>query len=521
MTMMPPSICSGEVLALRRTLGGAPDPLAIFAALGDEAARANRLFFETEGRAFILDAAAARVTCRGDEVELVALSDNGRLVIDAVRSRFGSQLVEDGEMRIKLRFPKATGDEPSARLLAPSPFDALREMVFGLKSLSPEEPFSIFAAGAIAFDHVDLVEDLPPAREDPLGFPDYQFWLAESLLVIEPGGTRVICSAFGSGDKEKARRSFHAACGRLERLVGLCSAGAGRMRNLSNVTGPSGPPPEVEPDCDMTDEEFAALVQSLKAHVEAGDVYQVVPSRTFKAPCPDPLAAFAAQRAMDPSPYMFFLSAPDHVLFGASPECAVRVHGKKQPRVEVKPIAGTRARGSGPDEDDRLEADLRLDAKELAEHMMLVDLARNDVARVSAAGTRRVDALLSVVRYAKVMHCVSVVSGELAPGVDALRALVACLNVGTLSGAPKLKATELLRRFERQRRGPYGGALGWLAGSGELDSAVIIRSALVKDGIAHVRAGAGVVHDSVPLAEASETRAKASALLAAIESARQ
>ena len=153
--------------------------------------------------------------------------------------------------------------------------------------------------------------------------------------------------------------------------------------------------------------------------------------------------------------------------------------------------------------------------------MMLVDLARNDVARVSAAGTRRVDALLSVVRYARVMHCVSVVSGELAPGVDALRALVACLNVGTLSGAPKLKATELLRRFERQRRGPYGGALGWLAGSGELDSAVIIRSALVKDGIAHVRAGAGVVHDSVPLAEASETRAKASALLAAIESARQ
>ncbi len=512
--MTPPSLRSGEVLALRRTLSGARDPLALFAALTGDGSRPDRLFFETEGRAFILDAAAARVTCRGQQVELEALGDNGRLVVEAVRARLGSYLVAGTADGIKLCFPRPTGDDPAARLFAPSPFDVLREMVFGLKSLSPEEPFGIFATGAVAFDHVDLLEDLPPAKSDPFGFPDYQFWLAESLVVIEPRGTRLVCSAFGSDDGEISSRSFHSAAERLARLVSRCSGPAPLPPVASPLLAPA-----AEPECDLSDEQFVSLVETLKAHVEAGDIYQVVPSRTFSMSCPDPLAAFAAQRRLDPSPYMFFLSTPDHALFGASPESAVTVRGGDRPRVEVKPIAGTRPRGTSADEDDRLEADLRLDGKELAEHMMLVDLARNDVARVSAPGTRRVDELLAIVRYAKVMHCVSVVSGELAAGVDALRALIACLNVGTLSGAPKLKATELLRRFEATRRGPYGGAIGWISGSGELDSAVIIRSALVKHGTAHVRAGAGVVHDSVPFAEANETRAKASALLSAIAGA--
>jgi anthranilate synthase component 1 len=271
---------------------------------------------------------------------------------------------------------------------------------------------------------------------------------------------------------------------------------------------------------DLDDSEFAGLVGLMKEHVLAGDVYQIVPSRTFRAPCPDPLAAFAAVRALDRSPYMFFLSSPDHVLFGASPETSVRIEREEGwPMVEVKPIAGTRPRGADADEDDRMEADLRLDRKEVAEHMMLVDLARNDVARVSIPGTRRVAKLMTVERYARVMHLVSSVKGALAIGYDALHALQACLNVGTLSGAPKLKATELLRRAERTKRGPYGGAVGWLSGDGAMDTGVVIRSAVVKDGTAFVRAGAGVVHDSDPKAEADETRRKASAILSAIASA--
>jgi anthranilate synthase component 1 len=243
----------------------------------------------------------------------------------------------------------------------------------------------------------------------------------------------------------------------------------------------------------------------------------VVPSRTFRAPCPDPLRAFSALRNLDPSPYQFFVAGPEHLLFGCSPETAVRVFdrsGKKA--VEIKPIAGTRKRGATEDEDDRMEAEMRVDHKETAEHMMLVDLARNDVARVSVAGTRRVERLMTVERYARVMHLVSSVVGELRPELDALHALQAGLNVGTLTGAPKIRAMELLREYERTKRGPYGGAIGWLNGEGQMDTGIVIRSAVVKDGVAYVRAGGGVVYDSEPQFEADETRRKASAVLSAL-----
>jgi anthranilate synthase component 1 len=207
-------------------------------------------------------------------------------------------------------------------------------------------------------------------------------------------------------------------------------------------------------------------------------------------------------------------------LFGASPESALEIErGQDALTLSVSPIAGTRPRGATPDEDDRLEADLRLDPKEVAEHLMLVDLARNDVARVSRSGTRRVAKLLDVERFARVMHLVSRVEGELDTGKDAVDAIRACLNVGTLSGAPKLRAIELIRSVEASARGPYGGAICWLAGDGSMDSAVVIRSALVRDGIAEVRAGAGVVADSDPQAEAAETRAKARAVLEALGAA--
>nr|WP_245198068.1 chorismate-binding protein [Sphingomonas kaistensis] len=266
---------------------------------------------------------------------------------------------------------------------------------------------------------------------------------------------------------------------------------------------------------DLSDPDFIALVARLKQEIAAGEVYQIVPSRTFTGPCPDPLAAYARLRLAEPASYRFFLADSGWTLLGASPETSVRLSpgGPSGRTVEVKPIAGTRPRGASPDADDRLEAEMRLDGKELAEHMMLVDLARNDVARVSLPGTRRVAKLLTVERFARVMHLVSSVTGTLRPGLDAFDALAACLNVGTLVGAPKIRAMQLLRAAEARRRGPYGGAIGWIGGDGRMDTAVVIRSALVRDGLAEVRSGAGVVHDSVPQAEADETRAKASALL--------
>jgi anthranilate synthase component 1 len=512
--MSAPLPSGGSGKALARRLGGAPDRLGLYAALTDGGRRRDTMLIETlAGPSLIMDQAAVRIECRGLDVSLEALTAGGRNVLRAVAASLRHRVESQSEECLALRFPAPQGDDAEARLLAATPFDALRAIVSGLRSDSPEEPFTFACLGVVAFDHVDFLETLPPCAEDPLGFPDYLFWLAESLVVVEPGlAPRLVCTAFDA-DGAQTKAAHYAAAERLADLAQRCEA-AGRLVPIP----PGAPPPDAQPDLD--DDAYAAVVSRMKAHILAGDVYQIVPSRTFRAPCANPLSAFAAVRALDPSPYMFFVSGPEHVLFGASPETSVRVEREAGwPTVEVKPIAGTRPRGSDADEDDRMEADLRLDHKEVAEHMMLVDLARNDVARISLPGTRRVARLMSVERYARVMHLVSSVKGALAIGFDALHALQACLNVGTLSGAPKLKATELLRRAERTRRGPYGGAVGWLNGEGAMDTGVIIRSAVVKDGTAFVRAGAGVVYDSDPLKEADETRRKASAVLSAIAAA--
>ncbi|MDU0348760.1 anthranilate synthase component 1, partial [Actinomyces sp. MRS3W] len=274
----------------------------------------------------------------------------------------------------------------------------------------------------------------------------------------------------------------------------------------------------------QSDTEYAGVVEAMKESITAGEVYQVVPARGFTLPCPDALAAYHQLRRSNPSPYMFYVGAPDFELLGASPESAL-LHSATTGRVAIRPIAGTRPRGLAPDglvdheRDTRLELELRTDDKEVAEHVMLVDLARNDVARVSVPGTRRVDDLLRVDRYSRVMHLVSEVSGQLAPDLDALDAFRASMTMGTLTGAPKLRAAELIRGAEGVRRGSYGGSVGYVRGDGELDTCIVIRSAFVREGTALVQAGAGVVADSVPAAEAAETVHKASAVLAAIAAA--
>ena len=542
--------------ALTRRLPEAKDRLALYAALSEDGTRPDTMLLETlAGPSLILDRAALRVECRGQEVTLTALTANGRAILRHLEGALCANVAEHEESRLLLRYTRTISDDAEVRLRAPSPFDVLRALT-GFRSETPEEPFTLALVGTVAFDHVDLFEDLPAPAEDRLGFPDFIFWVAESLIVTEPGlSPRLVCTSFGSSDAGATERAHNSAAERLADLAERC-----KQASSEYTPGPRNPqtvraePVEALPspfttseqeqgrastssartgsgsskiggqslthehvDTDLDDQSYAALVSRMKDHVLAGDVYQIVPSRTFSAPCADPLAAFAAVRNLDRSPYMFFVSAPEHRLFGASPETSVRVtRVEGSPTVEVKPIAGTRPRGADHDEDDRFEADLRLDQKEVAEHMMLVDLARNDVARVSIPGTRRVANLMTVERYARVMHLVSSVKGKLASDYDALHALQACLNVGTLSGAPKIKATELLRRAERTKRGPYGGAIGWLSGDGSMDTGVVIRSAVVKDGRAYVRAGAGVVHDSDPMAEAAETRRKASAILSAI-----
>lgn len=512
--MTPPA---ASARALSRRLPAPGDLLGLFARLTDGGRRADSLMIETTaGASILMDQAAVRIECRGHDLVLHRLSSGGEAILRLVERSLPGAVRQREEAMLALRFERSDEPDPTRRLIAPSPLDALRTIA-RIANQTPEEPFAVCLLGVVAFDHVDLFENLPPPAEDPHGFPDLLFWLAESAIVVEPGlAPRLVCTSFGADDPAEARRNHFAAMQRLTELAERLADGAVPPADVAPAPRDAAPG-MAEVEVDQDDDAFAATVVRLKEHIAAGDVYQIVPSRTFTIACADPLAAFARQRAADRSPYMFYVAARDHVLFGSSPETSVRVRRHDGGlAVEVKPIAGTRARGADADEDDRMEADLRLDQKEVAEHMMLVDLARNDVAMVSVPGTRRVAELMTVERFARVMHLVSLVRGTLAPGLDALHALQACLNVGTLSGAPKLKATELLRRCERTRRGPYGGAVGWLSGTGEMDSGVIIRSALVTNGRASVRAGAGVVHDSDPHAEAEETRRKASAVLMAI-----
>ncbi len=481
--------------ALVRELALRTDPLALYVHL--TGGRVDTMLFERPvATTLLLVEAAVRIECRGQEVSVTALDSEGPAVVAALAEAMPAQLVSRDEGSARFAYARIDATDPQERLMAASPFDVLRMIC---DSAASAEPFAAAALGVVAFDHVDLLEDLPANLADPLGFPDFVFCVPQALIAIEPDGrARAICTMFGNAV---------GAAARLETLVERCSA-------VPPLDEPGRAGEAAFDSADLSDEAYADVVRAMKAHIGAGDVYQIVPSRTFRAPCPDALAAFAAQRAADPSPYQFYVSAADHVLFGCSPETSVRVGAERE--IEVKPIAGTRPRGTTIDEDDRLEAELRLDEKEVAEHMMLVDLARNDVARVSEPGTRRVARLLGVERYARVMHLVSSVTGVLKQGFGPVHALQACLNVGTISGAPKLRATQLLRSAEATKRGPYGGAVGWLNGAGEMDTGVVIRSAVVQAGVAFVRAGAGVVHDSDPAAEADETRRKASALLSVL-----
>lgn len=496
--------------AITRRLSSPVDLLALYARLSDNGQRADTALFETTaGRSIILDRAAVRIECRAGEVVVDALSASGPAVLELLQRRLGERVIASTPKRLTLSFERTRETDAERRLLDSSPFDVLRVIQNGFRSETPEEAMTLCLIGIVAFDHVDLFEDLPRNAEDHTESADFTFWLAESAIVAEPRLTpRLVCTSFALGDQEQQRRGHNSA---IERLGDL----AFRASNVPPLHPQAGTPVQVAVDLD--EEEFASAVVELKEHILAGDVYQIVASRTFRASCPDPLSSFARLRSIDRSPYMFFVSMADSVLFGCSPETSVRVTREGgRPILEVKPIAGTRPRGVDTDQDDRMEADLRLDAKESAEHMMLVDLARNDVARITESGTRHVAQLMTLEKYARVMHLVSSVKGVLSSQFDALHALQACLNPGTLSGAPKLKATELLRRYERTRRGPYGGTIGWLSGDGSMDTGIVIRSALVKNGTAYVRAGAGIVHDSDPAAEADETRRKASAVLSAI-----
>lgn len=470
--------------------------------------------------------ASARLTCQGHTVVAEALPQapaDGAAALDRLRAALAAYVTDDAADHLTLTFPPVADDlEERERLKAISSIEPLRQ----LAAADVDHPHLPLEAGAFAFDYLATFEALPEVAMGANTCPDYLFYDARIILVIDHP-TRVATLVGASVDAD-------ALAARLDALAAAADAFAARPPAAEDTTEPVRPAPQntavdtarrvLHAVPTQSDDDYAAVVRRMKESIAAGDVYQVVPARGFTLPCPDALAAYHALRDSNPSPYMFYLGAPDFELLGASPESAL-LHSAKTGQVAIRPIAGTRPRGLTPggeidhELDTRLELELRTDAKEVAEHVMLVDLARNDVARVSVPGTRRVEDLLRVDRYSRVMHLVSEVSGQLAPDLDALDAFRASMTMGTLTGAPKLRAAELIREAEGVRRGSYGGSVGYFRGDGELDTCIVIRSAFVREGTALVQAGAGVVADSVPAAEAAETVHKASAVLAAVAAA--
>ncbi len=504
-----------------------PDPLSAYQQLCE--GRSNTLLLESAEieskdhlKSLILLDAALKLVCNEQSVTCTALSNNGRsvlpLFVEHCPASVSYQFDESAGV-VTLNFPTSdnTLDEDS-RLKAPAVFDAIRLLINKIIALR-EHPHAVFLGGAFAYDLLACFEALPHVKHSENSCPDFVFYLAESLLLIDhqAQSTEIIGSVFSGAN---VGNNYFAVSQRLEQI----------NAQLSDLSEAKELPLTADYKSDFqmskSDDEYKQDVVQLKENILAGDIFQVVPSRTFSLNCPDPHKAYLELKKQNPSPYMFFLQDDDFCMFGASPESALKYESDTN-QVEIYPIAGTRPRGKHADGsinldlDCRIELNLREDEKEKAEHLMLVDLARNDVAKVSRPGTRYVKDLLKVDRYSHVMHLVSRVVGQLRDDLDALHAYQACMNMGTLVGAPKVSAATLIRQVEKQRRGSYGGAVGYINGVGDMDTCIVIRSAFVKDSVAYVQAGAGVVYDSDPQSEADETRGKAQAVLNAILSAHQ
>jgi anthranilate synthase component I len=397
-----------------------------------------------------------------------------------------------------------------------APLDTLRALLAECHMDLPPDlpPMAAGLFGYLGYDMVRLIERLPDTRPDTIGVPD-ALLIRPTIVAVFDGITNLITLVTPVWPSEgmSAEAAYEHAVARLADAVGDLGRSLPRHGMPASADVEHSPLPQSNTGHDA----YLSMVEQAKEYVRAGDIFQVVPSQRFTLPFRlPPFLLYRALRRLNPSPFLFFLDLGDLSLVGSSPEILVRLRDGK---VTIRPIAGTRKRGATPAEDAALAADLLADPKELAEHLMLLDLGRNDVGRVSRIGTVRVTEQMTIEYYSHVMHIVSNVEGEIAPGHDALDALFAGFPAGTVSGAPKVRAMEIIDELEVARRGVYGGCIGYFGANGAMDTCIALRTAVLKDGLMHVQAGGGVVADSDPEAEYQETVNKAKALIRAAEEA--
>lgn len=517
----------GQIVPITREVEMA-DPMDFFARLSDYGRAENCCLLESReyltgsgALSFGTARPALYITGTGLDFTIEALSGTGRRMLGylaAETQRFGfCESVDFSEEAITGRIKQIDRvvDEQT-RLKSTNQMDVLRAVAFAFSLAS--KPFRVTCGllGALSYDFIDQFEKLPKSTTDLLDNPDYELYFADNIFLMDHEHSKGYCvvNCILTDDDPEIAIAEAKEC--LDYYSSLAQSGAPRGEKFSGAI------PAASTDTNQA--EYEQIVRTAKKHIIDGDIFQVVLSRTIAEPCPDePLDVYKRLRVLNPSPYMFYLNTPNTILMGSSPELNLRVAGTEQRAVEIRPIAGTKPRGRidgkiDEDTDFRYEAELKLDRKELAEHIMLVDLARNDIARVARPGSRVVTELLIAEKYESVQHLVSNVKGALADDLDALSAYLATMNMGTLTGAPKIEAMKLIRLLEKTKRGYYGGAVMYLTVDGQFDSCITIRSLQVRDHTAYVRVGAGIVHDSVPKTEFEETEHKAGSCLRAIRS---
>jgi len=399
------------------------------------------------------------------------------------------------------------------RVIEGNPLDIIQSIISGFSPATVEGAprFSGGAIGYMSYDIVRHIENLPDSSPRELGLDDIYLIFTDTFLVFDNVEHRIkIVSNAYINEGDDVDEAYASSLRKIDAIVE-------QLRKRTPERGGQTPGGTVEISSNFRREDFLRAVERVKEYIVEGDIFQAVISQRFSASLTvDPFDIYRALRVINPSPYMFFLKLGEATLVGSSPEILVRVEGES---VNVKPIAGTRKRGRDEAEDLSLEKDLLADPKELSEHIMLVDLGRNDVGRVARAGTVEVDELMAIERYSHVMHIVSNVKGTLKKGLDSFDALKACFPAGTLTGAPKVRAMEIIEELEPSKREVYGVCVGYLGFSGNMDMCIAIRTMVIAGGRIHIQAGAGIVADSVPEKEFEETENKARGMLKAVEMA--
>jgi len=418
----------------------------------------------------------------------------------------------------KVEINRNARNRPNAfELHAEPPLQALRALISESRIALPDSlpPMAAGVFGYLGYDMVRLMEELGPPNPDPIGIPDAMLVRPTLVVVFDAVKDSIIVVTPVRPEKDiDANVALTRAVERLARVVESLD----RPLDKSLTEHEAGPI-DVPTRSNTTPEEYKAMVSKAKEYIVAGDAFQIVLAQRFEAPFTlPPFSLYRALRRTNPSPYLYFLDFGEFAVAGSSPEILVKVSGDV---VTIRPIAGTRQRGATPHEDKALEEELLADPKERAEHLMLLDLGRNDVGRVAALGTVEVTDQFFIERYSHVMHIVSNVEGKLAGNRDALDALAAGFPAGTVSGAPKVRAMEIIDELEKEKRGLYAGCVGYFSAAGEMDTCIVLRTALVKDGKMYVQAGAGIVADSIADFEQQECINKAKALFRAAEEARR